>query len=207
MEIKTCSNCKIEKHISDFYVRDPVKGLLRSHCKICLQQKRDENKVIKSEKDKEHYLKHKENKIEKSKLYYRHNKEKKKLYDKNRLKVILEQRKLRYATDLNYKLICNLRSRLHVALKRNKKQKSSLSLLGCTLNDFKIYFEKLFIENMSWDKVLSGEIHIDHIIPCCSFDFTSLEDQQKCFHYTNLQPLWAKDNREKYTKIILKENI
>ena len=42
MEVKTCSNCKIEKSFFEFYIKDPVKGLLRSHCKSCLQQKRDE---------------------------------------------------------------------------------------------------------------------------------------------------------------------
>lgn len=32
------------------------------------------------------------------------------------------------------------------------------------------------------------------IRPCNSFDLTKPEDQLKCFHFTNLQPLWAKDN-------------
>lgn len=96
---------------------------------------------------------------------------------------------------------------MHVALKRNKKVNKSLSLLGCSVKEFKVYFENLFKEVMSWDKVLSGEIHIDHIIPCCSFDFTIEGNQYKCFHYSNLQPLWVKDNCEKYTKITSKDNL
>ena len=39
-----------------------------------------------------------------------------------------------------------------------------------------------------------GEIHIDHIRPCASFDLTQESDQLKCFNYTNIQPLWAIDN-------------
>lgn len=55
---------------------------------------------------------------------------------------------------------------------------------------------------------------LDHILPCVSFDLTKLEEQQKCFHYTNLQPLFKTTeiaesygykneigNRNKYDKI------
>lgn len=50
---------------------------------------------------------------------------------------------------------------------------------------------------MSWDRL--NEIHIDHIIPISSAE--TLEDVYRLNHYTNLQPLWAKDNLFKYNKI------
>lgn len=45
---------------------------------------------------------------------------------------------------------------------------------------------------MSWNNY--GEWHIDHIIPCFTFDLSKHEDQLKCFHYLNQRPLWAIDN-------------
>ena len=61
------------------------------------------------------------------------------------------------------------------------------------------YFENKFSDGMSWDKV-GKYIHIDHIRPCSSFDLKNAEEQKKCFHYTNLQPLWATDNLKKGSK-------
>lgn len=45
--------------------------------------------------------------------------------------------------------------------------------------------------------------HVDHIIPCSSFDLTNPEEQKKCFHFTNLQPLTAVDNMRKSSKIVI----
>jgi len=47
-----------------------------------------------------------------------------------------------------------------------------------------------------------GKWHIDHIIPCALFDLSDSKQQAKCFHYTNLQPLWAHENLSKGAKIL-----
>lgn len=44
---------------------------------------------------------------------------------------------------------------------------------------------------MTWENHKHCGWHLDHIIPCSSFDLSDPEQQNKCFHYTNLQPLWA----------------
>lgn len=44
---------------------------------------------------------------------------------------------------------------------------------------------------MTWDNYGFKGWHIDHKIPCLSFNLTDIDQQKKCFHYTNLQPLWA----------------
>jgi len=48
---------------------------------------------------------------------------------------------------------------------------------------------------MTWDNY--GKWHVDHIIPISSFNLTLETEVEKCFHFTNLQPLWAKDNLKK----------
>jgi hypothetical protein len=72
-----------------------------------------------------------------------------------------------------------------------------MELLGCSISDFRKYLEKQFSEGMTWDNHGFNGWHIDHIKPCASFDLTIPEEQQKCFHYSNMQPLWAQDNLSK----------
>jgi hypothetical protein len=59
------------------------------------------------------------------------------------------------------------------------------------------HLEAQFTDGMSWDNYGRDGWHIDHIRPCASFDLTDPEQQRQCFHYTNLQPLWAADNIRK----------
>ena len=103
-------------------------------------------------------------------------------------------------TDLNYRLKCILRSRISKFFKRVKKSKKTIELIGCDYETVRLHIEKQLKEGMTWDN--HGEWHIDHIIPCASFDLTDPEQQKKCFNYTNLQPLWAKENLSKGAKIL-----
>ena len=71
----------------------------------------------------------------------------------------------------------------------------SYELTGISIAELKAYLENQFSNGMTWEN--RGQWHIDHIRPCASFDFTDPEQQRECFHYTNLQPLWAEDNLAK----------
>lgn len=93
------------------------------------------------------------------------------------------------------RILHNLRSRLYHLLKGNSKSKSTLDLLGCSLQKLKEYLEELFLEGMGWKNY--GRWHVDHIVPCKKFNLSIPEEQNKCFHYTNLQPLWKTDNLKK----------
>ena len=78
----------------------------------------------------------------------------------------------------------------------------TLDLLGCSVEELWIHLEKQFTAGMTRENHGRNGWHIDHIIPCASFDLSDPEQQSQCFHYTNLQPLWAEDNIKKGNKII-----
>ena len=91
----------------------------------------------------------------------------------------------------------NMRIRMRLALKAISKSASTEIMLGCSFEYAKKYFFSIFTGNMTITAFMNGKIHIDHIKPCALFDLTKKEEQKKCFHYTNLQPLWAEDNLSK----------
>ncbi len=113
-----------------------------------------------------------------------------------------EYEKNRKLTDPEFKLLKTLRSRLGNALRRKnvKKCTNTLELTGCTVKFLIRYIEQQFTEGMTWEN--HGEWHIDHILPCASFNLLDEEQQRECFHYTNLQPLWKIDNLKKGAKIL-----
>lgn len=103
--------------------------------------------------------------------------------------------KYRYQNDTSFKVEMLLRSRINQAIRGYRKSKSTTQLLGCSINQLKEHLEKQFKSGMSWDNY--GTWHIDHIKPRCSFDLSKPKEQKKCFHYSNLQPLWAEENFKK----------
>jgi hypothetical protein len=88
-----------------------------------------------------------------------------------------------------------------MAIKNNSKFGSTLTLLGCSIAFVKKHLEKQFKPGMTWKNHSQFGWHIDHIYPCASFDLSKPEEQQFCFHWSNLQPLWWYDNLEKRAKI------
>ncbi len=108
----------------------------------------------------------------------------------------------RYRTDSQFRISVSLRKRLNLALKAQNAGKAvrTFELIGCTLAELAAHLEKQFKNGMMWQNY--GRWHVDHIIPCAKFDLTDLEQQRKCFHYSNLQPLWATENIVKSNKLV-----
>lgn len=155
----------------------------------------------------------------KNKAYYKDNKQKilnrvKKYQELNRDKLLQRDRELyqihkeelqyiqknRLKTDINFRLKHNLRVRIHDAIKNRIKSESTIQLIGCSIDNLKQYLESQFKNGMTWSNY--GVWEVDHIRPCCTFDLSEISEQKKCFNYTNLQPLWKKENRSKAKKFI-----
>lgn len=105
------------------------------------------------------------------------------------------KRTVKYHNEPLFKLRSLLRSRLNLAIKNKSKQGSAVYLLGCTIGQAIDHIERQFTEGMTWSNW--GKWHLDHIKPLASFDLEDVDQLTQACHYSNLQPLWAKENLSK----------
>ena len=171
------------KHGAENYIRNRKSLIAKS------KEYHNKNKDKCNHKSKEYHKKNKENQNKLSREWKRQNKHKVTLY---RRKYDIARKK----TDSKYKMLCTLRNRIYDVLKLKKaiKSKRTLELLGCNLQEFKKHIESKFSVGMNWDNHGKFGWHIDHIKPCASFDLSCSKQQEECFHYINMQPLWWRDN-------------
>lgn len=107
--------------------------------------------------------------------------------------------KRRRLKDPTYKMICAVRNMLNNAFHKRMrvaKTKQAEEILGCSIEFFIEHLQSQFQDGMTLEN--HGEWHIDHIIPLSSAK--TEEEVIKLNHYTNLQPLWAKENILKRNK-------
>jgi hypothetical protein len=102
------------------------------------------------------------------------------------------------ATRKDYRILYNIRTRIYLALHGKNKSKRTEELLGCSIQMFMAYLESLLKPGMSWDNYGVHGWHLDHIKPCAMFNLSDPSEQRKCFHYSNMQPMWAKENLIKH---------
>lgn len=201
--MKKCSRCLAEKEPSEFH-----KNL--SFCKDCNNRRKREyyarNREAALAQKKEYYLLNKEQISECGKNWRRKNKDTVKkrnaeYYLKNKQKLIQDAilyEKNRKQVDPVYRARKNLRKRITDVIKEKSFSPKSRSVLGVGLKDFKQYIESKWQEGMSWENYGYYGWHIDHIKPLSSA--SNIKELEELCHYTNLQPLWAKDNLLKSNK-------
>lgn len=202
--MKKCTKCFELKPYENFYKK---KNGLRSECKVCSKKYSTlfriknpnyfknyeiQNKTTIKQRKAQYWLNNKD----KYQKYRNLNKEKLRLYYKNRAR---QKRQL----DINFRLTLSLRSRLNKAIKRQQKAGSFVKDLGCSIEELKQYLQSKFQPGMTWENY--GKWHIDHIRPLSSFNLEDRKEFILACNYNNLQPLWAKDNLRKSNKILQEE--
>lgn len=207
--LKKCSACSELKSSHEFYKNNSSKDGLYAYCKKCSNKKNKKFELKNKKKRKKYHEQYRQENLEICKKrcndYKRKNKEKMsesfKKYYNNNIETMREKSKdyhYKNKGELKYKLRCNIRSRIILALKKyDINTKISLKILGCTIDYYINYIESKFTEGMTWEKYGHNGIHIDHIKPCASFDLSKKEEREKCFHFSNTQPLWASENFKK----------
>jgi hypothetical protein len=209
---KTCKICDITKQVEEFNKTSNGRGLygVSATCKMCQNQKNKEyreknNEVIKKKRDKEYECPEKRKKIrEYQKKYYSENRdillpkllERQKKYKEQRN----ERNRNRYKKDILYRLKHNIKRAILKGLKGEQKKDSTIEILGCSIEDFKLYLESKWESWMTWEnygKYSKGKENfgwdIDHIIPTSSAK--TEKEVLRLNHYTNLTPLCSYKNR------------
>lgn len=187
-----CTQCKQDKNLSEFNTRkDRPKGY-QSKCKLCQCDYNNRKNFASITEGVKICV---DCNLEKPVLDFfviKRNKDGRDIRCKN----CENKRKIKVLNKYpNIRMIENIRRRTRAVLKGENKSDSTINLIGCSREQLIKHIESMFDENMSWDNY--GSWHIDHIKPCSLFDLSDEKQQKECFHYTNLQPLWAKDNLRK----------
>jgi hypothetical protein len=95
------------------------------------------------------------------------------------------------------RLTLNLRGRLIEIRKRSGVSidvSAAINFLGCSLDELRDHIESQFQQGMTWDNWGRQGWHMDHIKPLLHFDLEDETQLRLACHYTNLQPLWWRDN-------------
>ena len=208
---KPCSKCKENKPVKCFSPDPSTSSGLRSQCKEC--RVLEVAKYAQSPRGKEVYKRsgkkyreaHKEETREKDKerarIYREANRDKTRAasrkWARENWEHIKARKKIRWNTEPEVRLRSNISRRIRDGLSGRRKLANTKTLLGCSIEELRIYLETKFQPGMSWENYGYHGWHIDHIRPVSSFDLLDEEQQRVCFHYTNLQPLWAEENMQK----------
>jgi len=223
---KKCNKCQVNKPLDCFHKCSRNKDGKDTICIECInvtkRAKYDANKEKYNTYKREYFSNNKELRKSMSHKWYEENKEEilagwkvlrdknpeihrrqnSKYYSENKEKVMSRNNKntkKRLEIDPMFRITKNLRGRMNSVLIGASKSANTLKLLDCSLEYYKKYLEKQFRDGMSWENY-GYYWHIDHIKPCALFNLLLDDEQKKCFHHTNTQPLLAKENLKKHCK-------
>jgi len=201
---KSCSRISALKyyHKTKDVRKDKINSDRRKNHFKNREKENKNSKVYKEENKnsiKEYNKRYREENIDKIKFIHKE-------YSKNNREKVIEYNRnyinTRLKTDDVFKLTHYIRSSIRKSFKRNgfSKKSRTFQILGCSYIEFKLYLESKFELWMTWDNYgkYNGDFDygwdIDHITP---LSLAIIEDDViRLNHYTNLQPLCSKINRD-----------
>lgn len=180
LDSKICNKCNEQKLFSEFHKHPECKYGRKAKCKNCLKKRDSDYRLT------EAYFQ--------SQLRYKSSKKWRDSFQK--------WKKKKRKEDPLFALNELISSIVKFALNKNKlkKTKRSKEILGCDIDFFKKYLESKFEPWMNWENrgLYNGKENygwdIDHIIPISQAK--TIEEVYKLSHYTNLQPLCSRINRD-----------
>lgn len=175
--MKQCCTCNETKPYSEFYKNKTNKDGYEYYCKSCKNIQRAKNKDV----DKRYYQKNREERIAKAKAYENANREK--VRENHRLYM------KRKRQDPKFRLQQSIKSLINFHLKI--KSKKTNEYLGCSYEEYVVYLEKQFDQNMNWENY-GTYWEIDHTIPL---------SKNGSFYYLNTTPMTISENRSKSNKL------
>jgi hypothetical protein len=222
-EFKVCKDCgrrlNVELFLVDYIYKNTGKKVRKPRCKVCnnLYQadwgRRNKDKVKKynnyetAKKARKRYRDtHKEEQCKYLKEHAEEIREGRRRRQKGekRRKYDREYKRRKRKENIDFKIYCDIKKRMLDALDSPYTMKGeALKLLGCDIPFLRKYLESKFTEGMTWNNHAINGWHIDHILPVDSFNLKDPQEQKRCFHWSNMQPLWAGDNLKKSNKILL----
>ena len=106
---------------------------------------------------------------------------------------------LRRSKDCNFQIYHKYITLLRNLIKGRENQ-DILNLIGCSREYLLSWISYQFKDGMSLENYNKNGWSIDHVIPRSAFILTDPVELQACFHWSNFQPLWKKDNEIKSNK-------
>lgn len=222
--MKVCIICNVSLSLTSFHQDKSRHDGLNPRCKTCKSgidsEYRKKNKTKISEHQKVYYQENAEKIKERSFEWYNHNsdkrkadmkvyyhtnkqkiKEKQKIWDETNKEKMKEYNKnyfnTKYKTNIQYRVKSAISSRMRDCI---KKKHGALVYIGCSIDVFINWIEYQFDCYMSWENY-GSYWHLDHVLPCSSFNLSREEEVFKCFNWKNMRPLEGRQNISKSNKI------
>ena len=187
-DYKVCTKCHSLKHELEYHLMRKNESKRHPFCKSCQK-----------ERAKNYKAQHHDDIKLRSRQKYKENPE----FYKAKKKRLRQSQKHKDNLKLpENRIVRNMSQYIRYSLNQEglkKDGKATMKYVGCTREFFRNHIESQFLPGMTWENYgnKNGQWSLDHYIPREAFDLSKPEEQDVCFHWSNCQPMWHKENETK----------